>query len=143
MTCCLEDALLTALRDLDGTPIRSKNHFKLVRECEDCIPYLVLKTSDSAGLRTTSGTQIVSAVDLNAYFSADRKDQAYNYRTLITDWLGSEGCLDLGECGCFCVRSTGTARVSVTTGGLVLFSVTFSGVYQRIEVESGSLSESV
>ena len=142
MTCCLEDALLAALRGLDGTPIPSKNHFNLVRECEDCVPYLVLKNTDSPGLRTSSGTQKVSTVELNAYFSADRKYQAYQYRTMIADWLDSGG-IDLGDCGDFCVRSTGTARVAVAAGGLVRFSVTFVGVYNAVEVGSESLSGSV
>jgi hypothetical protein len=143
MTCCLEFALLTALRGIAGTPIASRNHFNLVRECEDCVPYLVMKIVDSPGLRTTSGTQTVSTVELNAYFNADRKDLAYDYKSLISSWLNSSGCIDLGECGCFCVRNSGTARVAVATGGMVRYSVSFSGTYQSIAVGSGSLSESV
>jgi hypothetical protein len=143
MTCCLEDALLAALSGLDGTPIQSKNHFNLNRDGEECVPYLVLKTTDSPGLRTSSGTQKVSTVELNAYFSADRKSTAFQYRSLIEEWLDSGGCIELGDCGCFCLRSYSAARVSQATGGLVRFSVTFVGVYNAVEVGSESLSESV
>lgn len=134
--------MLTALREIGGTPILAKNHFKLIRECEDCVPYLVLKIADSPGLRTSSGTQIISNVELKAYFSADRKSTAFQYRDLIRSWIETDGCIDLGECGCFCVRNPPSIRITTATGGMVLCLVTFSGTYNSIAA-SESLSESV
>ena len=47
MSCCIERAVLDALRSLTCTPIKSENHFIDQRECENCVPYLVLKSSSS------------------------------------------------------------------------------------------------
>ena len=94
MTCCLEDALLTALRALVGTPISSKNHFIGKRTCEDCVPYLVAKITTISGLRTTEGSQKKNSVVISAYFSSDNKQVLTAYKTLLEDMFFGQTCVD-------------------------------------------------
>ena len=132
---------MNALRDLPCSPIRSDNHFVLERKCTDCIPYVVVKSSSSAGIRTSSGVNETSLVEINAYFSADKETQAFEYQSIVKTWLNAAGCLDLGDCGCFCIQGSTTSRVNSPAGGLIRYSVTFSGRYQPSA--AGSLSASV
>lgn len=141
MACCLETAILNALRGLDCTPIRSENHFLLERKCTDCIPYVVVRVSDTAGLRTSSAVQRVSSIEINAYFSANAEQTAFAYRKIVDDWIDTPGCVDLGDCGCFCVQGSGASRVAMSQGDLIRYSRTISGFYQPSE--AGSLSASV
>ena len=141
MSCCMETAILDALRGLDCTPIESQNHFVDRRTCTDCLPYLVLKTSRTSGLRTSSGLQKLIAVEVKAYFSDKSFKMARDYMDMVETWLFNRGCVDLGECGCFCLRSDLSSAITGSTGGTVVYSLTFRGVYNA--AESASDSESV
>lgn len=143
MNCCLETAMLNALRDLGGTPIRSDNHFDQIRKCKDCLPYLVLKVTSSAGLRTSSGLQKIHTIDISAYFSGDNEQAPREYRDLVEDWLNTDGCVELGDCGCICVQGDQSSRITaVTESNLIRFQLTFRGVYQQAEFASASASAS-
>lgn len=139
MECCFEDAMLNTLRDLPDNPIPAGNHFLLTRECKDCIPYLVLKVVETPGLRTSDTLQLVQAVEVTAYFSDTKKSAAHAYRTLFNTWFTSSGCLDLDGCGCFCVRNTGTSRITAIPNGMLRFSAVFTGVFNAVQLESGSV----
>jgi hypothetical protein len=141
MSCCLESAIINALRALECTPIKSENHFILERKCSDCLPYVVINTVTTAGLRTSSAVQKNSSVTINAYFSTDKEQQAFAYRDLAEAWLNASGCLDLGDCGCFCVQGAFNSRVNPAQGGTIRYGLTFSGSYHPSE--AGSLSGSV
>lgn len=137
--CCLETAILDTLRGLDCTKIKAENHFIDVRECTDCIPYLVLKTGTVSGLVTSSARQKLSNVEIKAYFSDQKRGDAREYKGLVEDWLFAGGCLDLGECGCLCVRGAINTNLRVGTAGTVVYSVAFSGVYSASEIVSASV----
>jgi len=139
MTCCLEIALVNALRDLPCSPIRSDNHFVLERKCTDCIPYVVVKATSTQGLRTSDGVSENNSVEINAYFSADNETQAFDYQSIVKTWLNAAGCLDLGICGCFCIQTLPTSRISPSAGGMIRYSVSFSGRYHSELVGSGSV----
>lgn len=140
MDCCLGAAILDALRNLECTPIRPENHFLLIRKCKDCLPYVVVKTKRAAMLRTSSGTTMQDTVEINAYFSSDKETQAFAYDSLVGEWLNSPGCLDLGDCGCFCLRGSATSAVGLSDGGTIRYSAVFSGFYVP-SAESVSASE--
>jgi hypothetical protein len=84
-----------------------------------------------------------SSVEISAYFSADSETQAFEYRDIVEAWLYTSDCVDLGDCGCFCVQTSPTSRVTPVDGGMIRFNVTFSGFYQPSAVGSLSASESV
>jgi hypothetical protein len=128
------------LRALDGTPIKAENHFIIERNCEDCIPYLVVNTKDRGGLRTSHTLQIKSEVKITAYFADTKQDQALTFKSIIHEWMKSAGCLDLGECGCFCVDSVPEISLASSAGSKIRMSLGFSGTYQPAEVESLSAS---
>jgi hypothetical protein len=138
MSCCVERAILDALRSLDCTPIKSENHFIDQRECKDCVPYLVLKASTTAGLRTSSATQKVWTIDIKAYFDSSKKNMARQFRDLIENWLYNGGCTDLGACGCFCVTGSPASSIRVA-GSEVVCSLLFRGSYHQV-AESVSAS---
>lgn len=140
MSCCIERAILDALRSLICTPIKTENHFIDQRECENCVPYLVLKASETAGLRTSSGTQVIWSIDINAYFDSTKRQMARDYRDLVRTWLYGTRCVDLGICGCFCIQGSPTITIRPSEKEIVL-SLAFRGSYKM--VDSGSLSASV
>ena len=141
MSCCLETAILNTLRALDCTPIASENHFLDRRQCKDCLPYLVLKVSTTPGLRTSSGVQKTDSVDIKAYFADKHAKIAREYKTLVEAWVFSAGCVDLGVCGCFCLQTGPTSAITTTNNGMIVYSLSFRGIYDRSE--SASVSESV
>jgi hypothetical protein len=141
MSCCLETAILDKLRSLDCTPILSQNHFIDRRTCTDCIPYLVLKTSTVPGLRTTSFVQKLKSVEVKAYFGDKMHKMARDYMNLVEEWVFARGCLELGECGCFCLRTDPSSAITRQSDGTVVYSLSFRGVYNA--AESASDSESV
>lgn len=141
MPCCLETAILDKLRSLDCTPILRENHFIDRRTCTDCVPYLVLKTSRTAGLRTSSGVQKLTSVEVKAYFSDKMHKIAREYMDLVEAWVFTRACLDLGECGCFCLRTDPASAITGPNGGMIVYSLSFRGVYNA--AESASDSESV
>lgn len=141
MSCCLEAAILDALRALGCTPILAENHFVDRRTCSDCIPYLVLKTSTVPGLRTTSGLQKLKSVEVKAYFGDKMWKMARDYMELVEAWVFTRGCIDLGECGCFCLRLDPSSAITGPVGGVIVYSLSFRGVYNA--AESASASESV
>lgn len=124
--CCVEEGMLQALRGLECTPIPAQQHFIGVRRGEDCLPYLVLTTSEQPGLRTSSGQEMQTAARIAAYFSADKVQDAASFRRLLSQWISSGGCLPLGSCGCFCVRSLGAITTAYNDRS-VQVSVTVSG----------------
>lgn len=140
MSCCLENAVLDALRGLNCTPIKAENHFVDERQCSDCLPYLVVKTGMTAGLRTSSAVQKVRTVELKAYFSQQKRFDARSLRDLISDWLMVAGCVDLGVCGCFCVQGAPTITIQPSQGNTIVLTVSFRGLYKQTDE---SASESV
>lgn len=140
MVCCLENAVLDALRALNCTPIKANNHFVDERQCSDCLPYLVLKTGITAGLRTSSTVQKVRTVEIKAYFSNQKRYDARSLRDLIASWLMVGGCVDLGSCGCFCVQGAPTIGIQGGPGNTVVLTVSFRGLYKQTDE---STSESV
>lgn len=132
MTCCLEEALLAALRDLEGTPIPSGNHFVGRKKCTDCVPYLVAKFTVVSGLRTSEGAQKRNQVSVSAYFSGDKQNQLIDYRSLIEEMFFGKTCVDFGDCGCFCLQ--GPLRISddYTAGNLIRLQFSFEGLYKQL-----------
>lgn len=141
MSCCLEQALLAALRDIDGTPVASENHFINDRKTGDCYPYLVVKTSTSSGLRTTSGVQKISSVEILTYFRDSAEVQALEYKGLLEEWVMVPGCLELGACGCLCFQGTIGSQLRRVAGGVLRHSLTFRGDYRMSEAGSSSASQ--
>ena len=135
-TCCIEDAMLRALRTLECTPIRPENHFLTVKTTGDCLPYLVLNVRTQAGLRTSSAVQKLHSVQVLAYFAENMRSQLRQFQETVEQWLYQPGCLSLGDCGCFCVQSRGQADVTFTDQRL-RFGVTFVGRYMPEDI-SGS-----
>lgn len=140
MTCCLENAVLDTLRALNCTPIKSENHFLDERQCSDCLPYLVLKTGTTAGLRTTHTVQKVRTVEIRAYFANQKRHDGRTLRDLIEAWLFVGGCVSLGACGCFCVQGAPTIGIQGAPGNTVVLTVNFRGLYKQTDE---STSESV
>jgi hypothetical protein len=140
MTCCLENAVLDALRALNCTPIKSENHFVDRRQCTDCLPYLVVRTGMTAGLRTSSAVQKLNTVEIKAYFADKKRHDARDLRDLIWDWLMFAGCASLGACGCFCVQGAPTLTIQESAGNTVVLTVSFRGLYKQTDE---STSESV
>lgn len=132
MTCCLETAILDTFRGFSETPIRPENHFVNRRECKDCLPYLVLKTSTNSGLRTSDGVQKVSVVEIAAYFSDAKFGTAKQYSDLVESWLFSSGCLELGECGCLCVQGTPISSIRNGPASTLVYTVSFRGRYYPV-----------
>jgi hypothetical protein len=110
--CCVEEGMLQALRALECTPIPAQQHFIGVRRGEECLPYLVLRRSIQQGLRTSHAVEQFDQISVSAYFSVDKASQAVSFRNLLQQWAYSSGCLNLGNCGCFCVRSIQPSQVS-------------------------------
>ena len=135
--CCVEEGVLQALRALECTPIPAQQHFVGVRRGEECLPYLVLTTSEQPGLRTSSGLQMDTAARISAYFSADKTQDVASFRRLLSQWISSSGCLQLGSCGCFCVRSLGAVG-TVYNDRSVQVSVTLSGTFAATEIGSSA-----
>lgn len=143
MSCCIESAVVEYLKALDCTPIRPENHFVDQRECEDCLPYLVLKASATAGLKTSSVVQKIWTIDIKAYFSDTKKNAIREYRDLVEERLYEPGCLELVDCGCFCVQGTPNSSIRTVAGGQICYGLTFRGLYNRIElIDSVSISDS-
>lgn len=137
MSCCIESAVIEYLRDLDCTPIRPENHFIDQRECEDCLPYLVLKASSAIGLRTSDATQKIWTIDIKAYFAETKKNAIRDYRDLVETKLYEPGCMELGACGCFCVQGPVNSSIRTVAGSQICYGLTFRGLYLQ------SVSESV
>ena len=127
-SCCIEDAILRALRGLECTSIRPENHFITVRTTGDCLPYLVLNVRLQAGLRTSDGVAKVYSVQVLAWFGDTMRPLLQQFQAAFETWLYAPGCLPLGDCGCFCVQSRGQADVTFTDGRL-RYGVTFVGRY--------------
>lgn len=138
MSCCLEQAIVDTLRGLDGTPISSDNHFIISRKCGDCLPYMTVKSSKTAGLRTTSGVQTITTVEINGYFSDASEATMLEYRDMMDAWAFVSGCISLGACGCFCSQNSARSQVTAVAGGLLRYTLTLRGDYKRDETGSGS-----
>jgi hypothetical protein len=138
MSCCIERAILDALRSLTCTPIKSENHFIDQRECENCVPYLVLKASSQAGLRTSSFTQKIWTIDIKAYFADSKKQMVRDFRDLVEDWLYAGA--DLGVCGSFCVTGSPASSIRPVSGSEIVYSLVFRGSYSQVDSESLSAS---
>ena len=127
-TCCVEDAILQALRGLQCTPVRPENHFLTFKTTENCLPYVLLNVRVQAGLRTTDTIVKNYSVQVLAFFGEQMRAELRQFQDAFVQWLYLPGCLPLGECGCFCVQSRGQADVTYTDGRL-RFGVTFVGRY--------------
>ena len=74
-SCCIEDAILRALRTLQCTPVKPENHFLTVRTTGDCLPYLILNVRTQAGLasvpgRVGDGAKVTAASGTETYRGA-------------------------------------------------------------------------
>lgn len=141
MSCCLEQALLAALREIEGTPVASENHFINDRKTGDCYPYLVVKAETVSGLRTSSAVQKISAVEILTYFRDSAEQQALDFKQLIEGWVMVPGCLELGACGCLCFQGAIRSQVRRVAGGVLRHSLTFRGEYRMSEAGSDSASQ--
>jgi hypothetical protein len=132
MSCCLENAVLDALRALDCSSIRPENHFLNVRQCTDCVPYLVLSVTRQQGLRTSEGVQFRDAIAISAYFKGAHGAKIREYRDLVEEWMSSSDCIELGDCGCLCVVNVARSVISVTSNGLLRYQAQFTGRYNAV-----------
>ncbi len=139
MSCCLENALIESLRALDCTKIREENHFIGRRKCTDCTPYAVVKVRNTSGLRTSSGVQKISSIEIVAFFKEDHEQDAIQYRGLVEDLFFTGDCVELVECGCLCVQGRMSSVIAPAEQGLVRYTFTCQGVYNS---SSDSVSES-
>jgi hypothetical protein len=74
-----------------------------------------------------------------AYFSASKGDvDISDFRDLVDEWVDQSGCIDLGECGCFCVIGDAPSSIAVQADDTIRYALSFSGTYSR--VDSGSES---
>jgi hypothetical protein len=137
MTCCVEDAWIAALRALDCTPVKSEGHFVLQRSGSEIVPYVVVSSAISSGLRTTDTVQRIQSVSLRGYFSVDRIQDAREWQGLVEALLTCKRCVPLGDCGCFCVRSVGPSQMT-PVGTLLSVFVTVTGSFMPAEETSGS-----
>jgi len=126
--CCLEDALLDGIRAITCNPIRPERHFANKAQGRDCVPYLVLKASQLLRLRTSDGATYDSVVDISAYFAEIGEISVPAFRDSMEAWAG-HNCLDLGECGSFCVAGISRSTISDPGGGLVRYNLNFRGMY--------------
>lgn len=141
MSCCLENAVIDALRALDCTKIRSENHFLNRRKCKDCTPYAVVKVRTVSGLRTSSAVQKISTIEVSAFFNEDREQDAIEYKDLVEGLFFASECVTLASCGCFCVQGRMSSSITPAPQGLIRYSFTCQGFYR--ESDSDSSSESV
>lgn len=135
--CCVDDAWIEAIRGLDCTPVAAADHFVLVRPDNSKVPYVVISTATSAGLRTSDFVERISTTRIAGYFDKDKIASARQWSELLTAFLASSGCLSLGNCGCFCVRSQSQISMVIATE-LILVSVSVTG---KFTPASGSGSE--
>lgn len=133
MSCCLESAVLDALRGLTNTPIKPENHFDQIKKGEDCVPYLVLKTAANGGLQTSSGKNPFYNIEIKAYFSDMAEGTVKAYQASVEAWMYVRGCLNLGDCGCFCIQGIPVSSVRQAVAGIVVYSVIFRGIYKPTE----------
>lgn len=141
MSCCVEQAILAALRDIAGTPVASENHFLIEKKTGDCYPYLVVKVETASGLRTSSAVQKIHSVEVSSYFRDAAEQQALDFKQLIEDWVMVSGCLELGACGCFCIQGPIRSQLRRVAGGVLRHSLTFRGEYSMSEAGSSSASQ--
>ncbi len=130
--------MLAALRGIEETPIPERNHFIDRRKCTDCIPYLVAKFVTISGLKTSDGTQKRNSVSISVYFKNENQQELIAYRTLIEQLFFGAGCIELGDCGCFCIQGTMRATTDQVSGNLSRLLFSFEGVYKQL-AESESL----
>lgn len=130
MTCCIEDAVIDALAELAGTPIKRENLFVNERT-GDCMPYGVVRASNAPGLRTSDMIQVISTVSIQAFFSKNEPKQAQDFKSAIEELLFSSANVPLGSCGTICVRSISPSRVLPQADGLLRYEVTIVGAYAQ------------
>ena len=126
--CCPEDALLDSIRLIECNPILPERHFANKAQGIDCVPYLVLKSSQTLRLRTSDGATYDSNVEISAYFREPGDAEAVEFRNRMETWAG-QNCIDLGECGSFCVSTITRSTISDPGGGLVRYNLAFRGLF--------------
>jgi hypothetical protein len=134
--CCVEEAIITGLRQLPGT-IEPENFFPNIRKCTDCLPYLVVKVQKSVDFQTSDAKRWLSNVTVFAVFKTEA--EAMEYRETIENWLTEPGCLDLGACGCFCNTQISGSGISVPNKTSYSYSCVFRGHYKPNSVSSVSV----
>lgn len=139
MSCCLEQAIVTQLKNISCTPIRVENHFIGQKQCVDCVPYLVLKCSEIQGIRTSDTVTEIHTIDISAYFPENMYSVVADYREKLREFVLVPDCISLAECGCFCVNRLQRISIVVVAGGLLRLQCLFSGRYNAL---SGAASES-
>ena len=126
MPCCVFDAFKQALTGLSGNPIAVDEYYDGVKQNSDSGRYCVISSSVTAGVVTTDAVEEVHRVGISGYFGVGHSAEAGVVRGLLQSFVFQPGCLSLGECGCFCVRSRSnlqrvsrrdTLQVSVTLTG--------------------------
>lgn len=127
--CSFDDAVIRKIGSLSLSPVKAEKVF-LGERRGDCLPYAVAQTSSAPGLRTSDGVQKIYTLSVQAFFAKERPAEAYDFKSIVEEWIYSGNCISLGDCGCLCVRSIGNSRVVPQADGLMRYEATVTGVYQ-------------
>lgn len=133
--CCLTEGLLQALRGLECTPVKADQHYLNVRRGEECMPYVIIQTNQTFGIRTSDAVEIIENVRIVGYFSLDKAEQAHQWHGLVQAWLFVPDCVSLDNCGCFCLRSAPSLQMTASDRGYQV-TATFRGKYSPSELSS-------
>lgn len=133
--CCLNEGLLQALRSLECTPVKADQHFLNIRRGEECMPYVVVQTNQTFGLRTSDAVEVIENVRIVGYFSIDKPEQANQWNELLRGWIFQPDCVFLENCGCFCLRSAPSLQMSASDRGYQV-TATFRGMYSPSDQSS-------
>ena len=135
-TCCLADAWKQAILAAEGNPVDEKWIFADMKQCEDCMPYVVIKADTRSGLRTTSATQKLHFVEIRGYFASSKKTDAIRFRNNLEILLWQKGCIPLADCGCFCKTTEPVVNLSPGSKNTWVVSATLTGSYKVNSEES-------
>ena len=131
MPCCVFDAFKQALEGLPLNPIPASEYCDTVRTNSDSGRYCVISSSVSAGVVTTDAVEEIHTVGIKAYFEVEDTASAEIFRSVLHSFVFQPGCLSLGECGCFCVRSRSSLQ-KVSRRDVLQVSVTLTGTMTGI-----------
>lgn len=134
--CCLADAWKQTILSAEGNPVKAEWIFADMKQCEDCMPYVVIKADSRSGLRTTSGTQKLHFVEIRGYFASSKKADALRFRSNLEILLWQRGCIPLFECGCFCKTTEPVVNLSPGSKNTWVVSATLTGSYKVNSEES-------
>lgn len=126
MPCCVFDAFKQALTGLSGNPISVDEYHSVVKQNSDSGRYCVISSSVTSGVVTTDVVEQLNRVNISGYFESEHIAEAEAFRGALESFVFQPGCLSLGDCGCFCVRSRSDLQ-RVSRGDRLQVSVTLTG----------------